>query len=178
MIFKQKLLIILFVFSFFCSCKTEKERTKPFFEYDKVEYYYNGIRDKEFLPAYKAMEGKSEDSKEVKFFKILTKRYPVKLDSNFKSELEFTGYESQNVDVSKFNELNEVFSETKCDSSTANACDPIYRDVLLFYQKDSLIGIAKICFSCRQEYIIGAKTKIGDFGQCGGYEKLSQLLKE
>ena len=47
----------------------------------------------------------------------------------------------------------------------------------LYLKQDKIIGIAKICFECGQSYILGSSNDVRDFGSCGEYGVLYEILK-
>lgn len=185
-------IVLLFVVTL-VSCKKEngvtinatKENTtalkkdsemKSFFTFDKVEYYYKHIQEDVFLN-YKKPEFKDKQSDLYKYMQIVEGYYPEKLhQENFINDLLDFGYKKMNINSTDFSVLNTVFSEAKCDDGYAMACVPIYRDILILYNNDKIVGIAKICFGCRQSYIIGTDKDDSEFGQCGGFENLEAML--
>lgn len=173
----MKVLIVLFATVFTISCKTEKKVCeKCFFDYDRVEYYYKNISENDLNKIHSDAKGKSRNSNEIVYMELVGHNYPHTVKQDFDKTLKKFGYVEKEIESSKFNELDEVFSEKKCDSPFAYACGAIYRDIILFYKNDSLVGIAKICFGCRQYRIFGTKKNDEDFGQCEGYEKLQEIL--
>ena len=154
-----------------------KSNNKFFFDFDSVDYYFKDIEDSEILREVRRLEGIDDKSDEYNYLNLISEDYPKKInDRNFIKNLSEFGYSKNQIDKKYYNEINSLFSETKCDSSFAAACIPIYRDILVFYKEEKIIGIAKICFTCRQFDIIGTKKDISYFGQCGGYEKLYEIL--
>ena len=169
--------IVSLVVFFSCSFSKEKKNDKSFFDFDKVVHFSKDINETEILNIYQLAEQNGKGSNEDIYANLVSEFYPLNIEREFEKDLYDFNFNSKKVDSKKHFELNHIFSERKCDSSFVFACVPIYRDILLFYKNDSLIGIAKICFQCRQSHILGAKNNTGDFGQCGGYEKLYKLLK-
>ena len=154
-----------------------KSNNKIFFDFDNVDYYFKDIDDSEILKEVRRLEGVDDESEEYNYLNLISNDYPKKVnDENFIKNILKFGYSKNQIDKKFYNEINSVFSETKCDSSFAAACVPIYRDILVFYKEQKIIGIAKVCFTCRQFDIIGTQKDISYFGQCGGYEKLYEIL--
>ena len=150
---------------------------KSFFDFDKVEYYYNQIDPNILFSNYDKPDYKDKQSDLYKYMQLVEGYYPEKIhQENFINDSLGFGYKKRNINSTDFPMLNTVFSEIKCDESFAMACTPIYRDILIFYNNDKIVGIAKICFGCRQSYIIGTNKDDSEFGQCGGFENLEALL--
>lgn len=178
MIFNLKNKIVFsLVFFVLLSCKQKKElANNSFFDFDKIEYYFNDISEVDFGEIL--MNHDSNNYDDFLKFKIVADYYPEKLsDSIFIPSLTKFGYEKK-VLHKKFNQsINGIFSEIKCDEGLVMGCMPNYRDILVFYKENKVIGIAKICFGCRQSYIIGTNKNTQDFGQCGGFEDLQLMLR-
>jgi len=88
------------------------------------------------------------------------------------------GYNKKEIPKKKFTEIDKIFTEKTINENSSYTCIPIYRDILVFKNIGKVIGIAKICFSCRQHRIIGTDLNNDNFGQNGDYEKLEALLNE
>jgi hypothetical protein len=155
-----------------------KKNDKSFFDFDKVVHYHKEIKDSELRSMFENANEKGKDSEESLYTDIVSGFYPEQIDINIGRELINFGFNSVVINQKKNSQFNKIFSERKCDSYYAYACVPVYRDILLFYKNDSLVGITKICFGCKQAHIVGAKNIIEDFGQCGVYEKLQVLLSK
>ena len=58
------------------------------------------------------------------------------------------------------------------------ACAPQYRDILVFKKKNQISGIAKICLSCHQFYLISSKKEIEieNFGTEKEFKLLGKLF--
>ena len=81
------------------------------------------------------------------------------------------------IQTSDFDNIKEVFKEQSCSVNRVSSCTSVFRDILVFYKKNEVIGIAKICFGCNDYHIIGTTSNTSGFGQCGKYEELSKILK-
>ena len=146
---------------------------ESFFEFDQIEYYHNNVSMDEIGPMYKE-ENKTEFTE--RFLNVVENDYPNNVDEQFSKMLIETGYRKTTVGKDKYAEINKIFSEQSCFSRVETSCIPIYRDVLIFKKENKTIGIAKICFECRQSHIVGTEKDRMDFGQCGGFEELKKLL--
>jgi hypothetical protein len=188
-------LSIIFIVLVFISCDNKKGlvsnikddnlaklvnvNNSNYFDFDKVDYYFKDIEPNVFFENYKNPDFKNKESDVYKYMQIVEGYYPNDLlDEAFITNLTKFGYEKKILNSSRFGNLNLIFSETKCDDGYAMACTPIYRDILIFYKENKIVGIAKICFGCRQYHIIGTDKNLEDFGQCGGYEELQDLLSK
>lgn len=149
-----------------------------YFDFDKVDYYFKDINENDVFDVYDDPKSKDKESKEYNYLQVVEGNYPNLLNNEFSTNLINIGYRKSKINSNRLDDLNSIFSETNCDDSYEMACIPVYRDILIFYKEGKIIGIAKICFDCRQSHIIGTDKKLEDFGQCGGYEKLLDLLRK
>ncbi len=60
------------------------------------------------------------------------------------------------------------------------ACAPEYRDILIFKKNEKISGVAKICLSCSQFYLISSKKEIStdNFGTEEEYKSLKKLFSK
>lgn len=183
---KQIIIILLIISLFSCNkisenqenvksikenvAETKIQKTeKPFFDFDKVEHYFKNISENDALDIIL----KENPSKEEKALIDILENGNM----NYTDNLEKYNFKKTLIEDSKFNSIKEVFSEKKCDSAYAAACTPIYRDVFIFKKDNKITGKAKVCFGCRLFYIEGTKQNVENFGQCGDFEKLIELVR-
>ena len=90
------------------------------------------------------------------------------------------GLSKMKILVKDYQELNQLFciKDSKEIIMTAAACDPLYKDILVFRKSNEIIGIAKICFSCNQSLIINQKNQILPFDSDENWKELNNLLKK
>lgn len=164
-----KKIILIVILSTVWSCTN-----KNFFEFDEIEHYSKDISDNDLMAIYDLEE---KIGKPTQIREIVEYDFPETVDVNFDEILIKNGYKKTLLNKEIHSEINDIFSENICLSKTAFACIPVYRDIFLFKNEGKIIGIAKICFECEKSYIIGTKKDVIDFGQCGGFEELSNLIK-
>ena len=165
-------LIVFLILTISCN---KKEDDLYFYNFDEVDYYHKNISDNDLFAEYDKIKLPNYDNT---YLKILQNEYPKDVNnSSFTNDLLKFGYTKKIIVKSKLNEINKIFSKKTCNELSATGCIPIYRDIFVFKDKGKTIGIAKICFQCRLDYIIGSKQNWDYFGECGDYEKLQQLLK-
>ena len=147
----------------------------PFYDFDSVEHYRIEI------PKEEIWSMADLDSGETNYFlyQFLTYNIPEEIsDTSFLSELEPLGYQKNVIDPSKHDALNEIFSEKQHPNFYEYNCFPEYRDVFVFKDSNGICGIAKVCFSCDQSYLLGATGNTDLFGMSGDYQRLWELLYE
>ncbi|MCE3279370.1 MAG: hypothetical protein K0S44_1561 [Bacteroidetes bacterium] len=156
--------------------QSEQPIGKKFFEYDQIQHYLNNIEEKN-LGELNDNQSRSElDS--IKRGVVLGNIPKDMSDLSFIDQLEKIGYSKREVHKSKFEAIDKIFAEKSVDEMVWADCKHVYRDVLLFRKNSKIIGVAKICFSCRSNIIIGTTANTENFGQNGDYEKLEKTLKK
>ena len=86
------------------------------------------------------------------------------------------GYSKQMIPAAYHAAIETIFSEKNTSNNWVAACEPIYRDILIFKQSNKIVGVAKLCFECHQHQILGTSVNTEMFGQDGDWEKLEMLL--
>lgn len=81
------------------------------------------------------------------------------------------------INKSKFAILSNIYSEKYHGDYALAACEPYYRDILIFKKQHKIIGISKVCFECYLHSTIGSTQNTEQLGQNGDYAKLQDLLK-
>lgn len=155
-----------------------KKELANFFNYNRVEYYYKDVSEKAILNILKEGYSKPVDSSKYLYAELVTGNHPNFLSKKLENDLSKFGFKKETLQKNKYIELNAIFRETICDDVYAASCTPIYRDILIFYKNNDIVGVSKICFDCRQYKMIGTKEKTENFGQCGGFEKLYKILRK
>ena len=180
---------ILILFLLFISCKKVDENKtaeiktvesafvpkygKEFFEYDKIDYYKNKIDSIDELETNKDVSKINN----LKYEVILGEKPKRLSDAEFFNGLEKMDFKKSEIRQSKFGEINKIFIEKTVSQSLDYACPAVYRDILVFKKQNKTIGIAKICFECYKNQIVGTEANTENFGQDGDYEKLEKILK-
>lgn len=151
--------------------KVIEEKCQPYFSFDQVDHYYYDISESELF------EDENMSTKETARYEFLVEDKLNKLsDTIYIKELIKLKFIKNEVQKTKFEALNQIFCERKHTNSYEFSCIPIYRDILVFKDKNKTIGLAKICFECGQSRIVGTTSNTEEFGQSGDYGKLHKLL--
>lgn len=173
MVKRYSIVLLLFLM---LSCKSKEE--KMFFDFDSVEYYS--------LNKSKEEEMGKNNSKSIDngiFDKIFFDDYPDKVNNNdiFYKTINSDGFSKFKLFRKDVEYLgNNIFLEKSSLKmfGYVYACAPQYRDILVFKKNKHISGIAKICLSCRQFYLISSKKEIQteDFGTEEEYKALEKLF--
>lgn len=148
---------------------------KIFFDFDEIEYYKIDISEDEAMNLFDN-ENKSGLEK-LKFDVVLGEAPSHMKNLSFINNLEKIGFEKHKFEPTKYGEIKNIFTEKTVSESYASACVAVYRDVLVFRKNKKNIGMAKICFDCRQFRIAGTNADTENFGQDGDFEKLGSILR-
>jgi hypothetical protein len=177
----MKLQLTILITFVFISCQSlnesdKRENSNQFFDFDEIDYYHKDIMLEEWLKMA-TKENKSTD--EIAFLKIINENYPTSTkDKQIISELDKLYPLKGKIKKEKFKEIGNIFSEKFHGDYALAACDPLYRDILVFKKKQDIVGISKICFECGLHITIGTSKNTEQLGQNGDYEKLKLLLEK
>ncbi len=166
-----KLIIVLIgmsllSFLFFCN--------SYYFDFDKIEHYRI---TKEIDYFDRENDSVQIENKEI-LSELLFDRKPNELNgTEFLNDVSKVISIKKEIPASDFDNIKEIFKEQSCSVNIATSCISVFRDILVFYKKEKIVGIAKICFSCKDNHIIGTTSNTDDFGQCGKYDELNKILK-
>jgi len=153
----------------------DKYILKPFFDFNELIHYRIEIDENKLL---EREEGDLTIIERLQNDLIIMDKPEVVSDTSFISQLEKIGFKKNIVTKTKFARINNIFSVKQPKESIAYSCIAVFRDILVFKKNNKVIGIAKICFSCDQNRIVGTKMETVNFGQDGDYSKLHKILNE
>lgn len=187
----MKLFILIFFYIATISCKTEiknsnnieeniaqknkqSEKGNVFFDFDEIDFYNIDFEEGRAIELIRNREKSNIDKLK---YEIILSETPENIgDTTFLKQIKDIGFVYKKVESDKFKSINTVFVEKNISDDYAFACAPVYRDILIFKRKGEIIGIAKICFSCQQNIIIGTKANTINFGHNGDYGRLRRIL--
>jgi|GEM_PF-1738709 len=176
----MKRLLIILAAVIVASCKKdEKGETageQPYFIFDQVTYYHKDLTQG-YIDSLYANQEKSR--KEQGLLQIVTGNVPVNpMDTLFVKNMDILEFEKKEIDTSHNAELTKIFSLKNVeDKAEDNACKPVFKDILVFRQKGTIVGVAKLSFDCKKQQMVGIRYSPEDFGKAGEYEDLKQVLQ-
>lgn len=177
----MKTTCLLFLLLFISACKKDERPLKEtaYFEFDEVQHYYFDIPNETIFEignrGFKNKNILSEDDQNI--LNIIVNYSPELVnDKDFSDALEKLHTFKHKISDSDIEILRTIFKEKKVFDSSMVACDPFYRDILVFRNKNHVTGIAKICYQCGLYHIIGARTNTDSFGEYGDWDKLTKVL--
>ncbi len=145
-------------------------------KYDQIYFYHSDFDEHNIVELDKNKDKSKIDR--LRFDVVISSDFPKNLSqTDFLKSMEKIGYIKKEISKDIFPEIDKIFIEKTVEESSAYACIAIYNDILVFKNQRKIIGIAKICFGCKQHQIIGTNLNTDNFGQNGDYEKLKALLK-
>lgn len=152
----------------------ETEKGNIFFDYDEIDFYNINFEEGR---AIELIENREKSNIGKLKYEIILGETPENIkDTAFLKHIKEVGFIHTKIETDKFKSINKIFIEKYISDDYAFACAPVYRDILIFKKKGEIIGIAKICFSCQQNIIIGTKANTINFGHNGDYGKLRRIL--
>jgi len=170
---KKVLVILSFMILF--SCKKEPQ---PFYEFDTVDYYHVDINQVERLALFNRKDNPEKDDKifwDI-FFKDMASE--TLKDKEFIANLKRIYKVQGTIDKKYYATVNDIFSEKFDSSEYTIACEPEYRDILIFKKDNKVTGIAKICFEYEKSNLIGASKKTAHLGNENDFSRLKGILNE
>lgn len=176
-------LLVIISIAFCIGCNDSKSdndsqssECEPYFNFDEVTHYTIDFPD-DSLWAIEDKENKTPEEKRI--LDILWQDMPAQIkDSSLVIDLEKIGFSRYIIDLKFHNNLEQIFCERKHEDAEFTACVAVYRDILVFRNKNKIVGVAKICFECYQNFIVGTSLNTENFGQSGDYHKLGWVLNE
>ena len=155
-------------------CNSANVSPKAYFDFDEIEYYNSPILATEFIEILN--NGKKSETDSIKAGVLLFNIPKSISDTLFISKLAEINFNKKYLDRAKFAEINQIFTEKSVKDKLSTSCDPMYSNILLFRKNHVLVGIAKVCFGCMRNEIVGTNTNTDNFGQDGDYDRLRTLL--
>lgn len=140
--------IVLFIIlaTALTSCKKERESVV----FDKVVHHHLDISPEQTFSLLK-----SQKAKDTILGLVINDYLPRTLNDSVALTSINDNFKKNRIPRSLNRELAKCFSfdDTKIETS----CEPFYRDILIFYRKEKVVGIAKICLECKETEFIGFK---------------------
>jgi hypothetical protein len=162
----------------FISCKSDKEAWLDqgyYFYFDELDHYRIEIESEEIMDL--AFDQKKTTHDSLLFSILMVGKTPTSVtDTGFLADLEGLGYVKSKVPDSDFAAINEIFREKEYTDVWYAMCMPEFRDILVFKEKSKTVGIAKLCFGCRYQDMVGTIADRDSFGMDDDYDKLYDIL--
>jgi len=172
----KKYAILLVLALAACNPNFKPSGSQPFFIFDQVDYFHTDISQPEVKELYQKPD---KSRKDLAMLQIIGGNVPVNtLDTVFIHNMDVLGFTKKTLDKSLNSKLSKIFSVKHPENIVAAACEPTYRDILIFRQKRKVIGIAKLCFDCSESQITGARYDAREFGMSGEFDQLRTLLEK
>lgn len=153
----------------------DKYILKSFFDFDELIHFQIEIDENKLL---EREEDNLTITERLQNDLIIMEKPEALSDTSFISQLEAIGFKKNIVSKKKFDRINNIFSVKQPKESVAYSCIAVFRDILVFKKNSKIVGIAKICFSCDQNRIVGTEMETINFGQDGDYNELHKILNE
>jgi len=174
---KKAIFLLLVIMMVSCNKKEPTaQQDLPFFHFDQIDYYHKTISE-DTINAIIQKEDKTR--KEQGLLQIIKGKVPVStIDTLFIKNMDILAFEKQTLPASVHAKIGHLFSLRTVEKPVYPACEQVYRNILVFRNKDKVIGVAKICFDCGLSSIVGARYDASQFGQSGEYKELQEILSK
>lgn len=170
------LLLSLILFSCNENKQTVSNTDLPFFHFDKVEYYHPTLSKKEF---HTIIMNPNKTREDEALLQILTGNIPVSIkDTMFIKNMEILNFKKDVIDPKLHSKISHLFSLREASQVVTPSCKSDYKDILIFREKNIIVGMAKISFDCLRHQMIGERYNDSKFGQSGEYKELEKMLKQ
>jgi hypothetical protein len=146
----------------------------PYFDYDAVEHYAVGISEQALFELEE--KDRRTENEEALLGILWADQLQSLADSVLIPKLERVGFSRRDLATTQVEGLKRIFCARTHDDPVFAACIQIYRDVLIFREKGSVVGMAKICFTCGDSEIVGTDLSTEEFGQSGDLAVLKSIL--
>nr|WP_288836346.1 hypothetical protein [uncultured Flavobacterium sp.] len=161
--------------SLYASKMIEGFTGKKFFDYDEIEYWSNDFDGASVIDLYDNYFKSELDSFRAG---VIVGNIPKSIsDLTFINKLGEIGYSKSYIDKSYFSSIDSIFIEKETKENVGTACVYVFRDILIFKKGRRVIGVAKVCFGCMGNKIIGTTAMTDNFGQDGDYKRLEGILR-
>jgi hypothetical protein len=183
----KNVIIPIVLFISISSCNERNQNNSPskkqiqtplqnYFDFDEIVYYKIQIDSRK---AMELIDGRNKTKQDTLLLNaILSLFIPQTItDTNFISSLETLNFRKKSINHTSYSSINEIFKEKiPAETIAETTCSPVFRDILIFKKSNNVVGLAKICFECQQNYILGTNANTFMFGQKGDYKKLETIL--
>ena len=154
---------------------TAKMELKKFYDCDKIEHFYLDISEEKVM---KLAEIKNRNKGQNNLIDLLVSHYPDSIsEPNFEANLLKYKFIKTELSEIKKMEVENIFSKKDSVQTEFSSCLPYYRDIFIFKNKDSIVGIAKVCFGCGVSKFRGSKVNTDGFGLYSELNKLKKIIR-
>jgi hypothetical protein len=155
---------------------TAKRELKKFYDCDKIEHFYLDISEEKVMKLAKI---KNRNKDQNNLIGLLVSHYPDSIsEPNFEANLLKYKFIKTELSEIKKTEVENIFSEKDSVQTEFSSCLPYYRDIFIFKKKDSIVGIAKVCFGCGVSKFRGSKVNTDGFGLYSELNKLKKIIRK
>jgi hypothetical protein len=172
--------ILLLMFN--CTTKPRHKKPKiysnclPLFRFNEVIHYYLDVDDEKVSELW---DGKLDAPNDRQLAALVADGLPNGiLDSLSLVGAEKIGFTKVDLSDNQIQSVANLFcvaSSQKPNAIKTRNCIPIWRDILVFKSESTIVGIAKVCFTCNQLAVTGKDGQIG-YDLLGRYGKLARVL--
>jgi hypothetical protein len=147
-----------FGFVLFVIASCEKQ---PELKWDEIDFYRISERANYELHAVETRGTDSKALEELVYFNSPDTLNELNVTVLKKKYTQYKMNENQIKEISKFF-VHYDSAVQKGSFTLTTFCDPVYRDILVFKKDQKIIGVAKVCFGCTQNYLLFGESGMRD----------------
>ena len=170
---KTLFLILLSSLSF---SKLIAQEVSLFPTFDKIVHYSFPVSDS-MLSAY--YHNPKDNSNAIKNAEYLLRSLPIKgeIDQKLPKKLKQNGFSAKSIPDSIMTKIDSIFVQRPTpETMYLLQCRPVYRDYLIFKNKNRIVAIAQLCFSCEQHNLLGTVVSQSGFGYYNELKRIQKIL--
>lgn len=181
---KYVLLIFVVINVSSCGNQSKNECAHPF-AFDKATHYRLALPDSIVSDAYdfyfKEANSNQAPEQDLRFNRealaiAFDNSMSKQSDKSKVKSLAGIGFQRTEILKSRFAILDSMFCYLNQEPTEVAACEPIYRDLIVFEKDNKIIGWVKICLDCGISEIVGSKYKYNGMTYSVGVGKLDVVL--
>ena len=154
-----------------------KSKHRKYYNSDKIDHYFLDISKNEVHQLFEKKDNITKN--ESNLLNIITGFYPDSSQiEGIEKVLLKLNFTKTSLNEKQKIEVDEVFSEKDTIKTAFAGCLPYYRDIFIFKNKNSIVGLSKICFECGVTRFYGANVNTDGFGIVSDMEKLKHVIRK
>lgn len=149
----------------------------PYFTYDAIEHFHSDV-SADLLSRLSEKLSLTHGEQSLLNF-VVDKEFDHLSDTVSLKNLKSMGFSQKDIKQSQFQNIDDILCQTLEPTDAdlnITLCVPYYRDVLLFKKNGSVVGYAKICFTCHENMFVGTDKNTWEFNSREKFEALQEVL--
>ncbi|MBP6576210.1 MAG: hypothetical protein KA232_03235 [Chryseobacterium sp.] len=140
-------------------------------KFDEIVYY----KTNKSFNAYKLKYKKNHSTKKKLIYDIVKGSTPKSISDNlFVKDLEKLNFHKEKLEAAQYQKIVDIYTRGSAHYDTS--CVKTFRDILVFKNKNKIVGISKICFDCGWETTFFNEHHYYNLIDITYFEELENLL--